>query len=334
MVFIEKSGHSHQQENSLVKEQYKEKGGALIIYSPERFAYWLLQGNVGVTPFGPDMFAVVAPLSALEDLAQVKGRAENKANVQVTSRNHINKLLSVPGISPEVTAVTKELAGNILYHGSQAHPIGIILLRDTETPLHKRLQGTLQIEGATIPTISFMVAGPDQEFEAIIEYLSTLDHILAGTSANLSRIGKKPETRARGSGHHRLAGAVIDFGWNSKVGIYVPQKLERKGPSTTTIYLNPTGSKAYLVREGSLNWHETQEFLRRFGIKEFGEVTPSAQKIDPYDYPKTFTDLLRDKGYRHAPFIHTIVEKLIYKRDYGNDFRIPSYLRVLLPRPH
>lgn len=311
----------------------KEKGGAFIIYSPERFAQWLLQGNVGITTFGPDMLAAVAPLFALEDLAQVKGRAGNKVNVRVTSRNHVDKLLSVAGISSQVTKHTRKLAQQILLNGSQTHSIGIILLRDTKIPLNKRLQGTLQIEGVTLPTISFMVSGPDKEFEAIIEYLSSLDHILAGTSANLSRIGKKLETRARGSGHHRLAGAVIDFGWNPKVGIYIPQKLERTGPSTTTIYLNSTGDKAYLVREGSLNWSETQELLRHFGIERFGEVMPRAQKINPYDYPQTFVDLLRDSGYRHAQVIHRFIDYILYKRNYGKDFRIPQYLRVLLPRP-
>lgn len=316
------------------KNLVKEKDGAFITYSPERFAQWLLQGNVGITTFGPDMLAAVAPLSALEDLAQAKGRAEHKANVHVTSRNHIDKLLSVSGISSQVTKYTRELAQQILLEGSQIHPIGILLLRDTKITLNKRLQGTLQIEGVTLPTIGFMVAGADKEFEAIIEYLSSLNHVLAGSSANLSRIGKKLETRARGSGHHRLAGAVIDFGWNPKVGIYIPQKMERTGPSTTTIYLDPTGHKAYLVREGSLNWHETQELLRHFGIERFGEVMPAAQKIAPYDYPQTFVDLLRDSGYRHAQVIHRFIDYILYKRNFGKDFRIPQYLRVLLPRPH
>lgn len=315
------------------KNLHKEKGGALIIYSPERFAQWLLQGNVGITTFGPDMFAAVAPLFALEDLAQAKGRSENKVNVQVTSRDNVDKLLSVSGISSQVTNYTRKLARQILFNGSQTHSIGIILLRDTKIPLNKRLQGTLQVEGVTLPTISFMVAGPDKEFEAIIKNLSILDHILAGSSANLSRIGRKLETRARGSGHHRLAGAVIDFGWNPKVGIYISQKLERTGPSTTTIYINPTGNKAYLVREGSLNWRETQELLRHFGIERFGEVMPTAQKIAPYDYPQTFVDLLRDSGYRHAQVIHRFIDYILYKRNYGKDFRIPQYLRVLLPRP-
>lgn len=63
------------------KNLHKEKGGALITYSPERFAQWLLQGNVGITTFGPDMLAAVAPLFALEDLAQAKGRSEYKAPI-------------------------------------------------------------------------------------------------------------------------------------------------------------------------------------------------------------------------------------------------------------
>src|SRR5258708_7131749 len=124
-------------------------GGASVLYSSQRFSQWLLQGNVGISTFGKDLLGAVSTIRphALEKLAQAKGRAEDKPFVIITSRNHIDALLSLPGIAKEVTSHTKELIKEILYKGSLQHPIGIMLPRNLQADLPKRLCGFLEVDG-------------------------------------------------------------------------------------------------------------------------------------------------------------------------------------------
>lgn len=228
-------------------------------------------------PFGPDMYAIfcLPTEEAAENMAFIKGRDNNKPFVWTTYPDNTAELLDFPYLPSGLDPKMLDRVTCLLRLGSKDHPLGVLLPAQN---IRSRFvgNGLIGTNGEKWDTVGFMVSGQDPAYEAIAQRVEK--GILAGTSGNY---GADP--RAGGSGHHRVAGLVGDFG-RKNVGIFVPRRWnEGSGPSTSTVFI-PDADHAYFVREGSISEDKLREALTYVGFNEIGYVDGGVKKIRPFDY--------------------------------------------------
>jgi len=289
----------------------------------------LKEGGVIITTFSSDMYAMgcrIHPPATMERMAQTKNRGD-KPFVRTSSPARSESMLETGGISSQVTTKALEIANHILSRGSKEHPVGVMLPADPESEMPSRLLGSKIIEGMRMPTVGFMTSGEDENFSGIIEHFPEDLFTLSGTSANLSG-----DSRARGSGHHKIGGIIRDFSQFDKICIHIPPKENetRSGPSTTVVYLSPEGEKAYLVRTGSLSREQMSSVLEGAGIHQL-DISNDHRKIDPFHYSKL--DKILNTG------LHVLFRTLTREHDVHLSFPFKAPPRVdreeatLIPSP-
>lgn len=303
-----------------------ENRGALITGSTNRVAECLRNNRVAFIGFGEeDMYAMFSAVnvSAMELMAKIKGRGR-RPFVRTTASDFASDLIEASGISSEVTHPTREKVMRIFTHeavtASRGHPIGVLLPADIER-ISQRLfgEGLIKVEGRPVNTVGFMVSGPDRHYLDVVSRTPSGEnnHLLVGTSANFTA-----DERDNGSGHHKVAGIVKDFGGFEDVCIFIPPEPFEKGrgPSTSIAYIEETGNTAYLARIGSFKREEMREILGSDGIQIEVRNTDNVRDIFPYGYTP-IEDVLW-KGFH----------KILWLATRRNDFHIPLALPHMLRR--
>lgn len=258
--------------------------GALLTQSHIVVAEALDQGQVASITFGSRMYALFSRIPHAETMVDVKDRGP-KPFTLTTAVGNVGQVLANPRIIglPEAHSYKQADAINKILTCTGGRSIGVLYAADPNTELPQRMYGQnlVSIEGQKIPkSVSIMTPGNDPNYEAVLNNLPTQDLVIAGSSNNRSG-----STRDGGSGNHRLAGVVEDFGHDSRVAIHVPSypsEAGRNGPSSTTYFVGNEG-QVYLMRAGDSTPEEAVKYIDNLGLDYAGTVD-NPKVIKPFDY--------------------------------------------------
>jgi tRNA A37 threonylcarbamoyladenosine synthetase subunit TsaC/SUA5/YrdC len=243
---------------------------------------WLRQGKPAVLPFGGGrMYGLfgLQDTDPLNEMARIKGRDKKKPFVVTTHNDFLENILKHNGLSPDITKKARQRIYDLLSTSSKKASIGVLIPADSEK-LHEHLIGTINIGQQIVPTIGLMVSGPDYEFKEILSNFEDQSYCLAGTSMN-----KSNDKKSRGSAHHKISGILQQFQYENNLCIYVPHYLfERKGPSTSMVYINHRGDEAHILRSGSISIEDMMKYLHLSGIKKINVSNTGVKNVQTYNY--------------------------------------------------